>query len=90
MKEEATRWISVDGALFDLERGEWAAPLPRPAGSSGAFDAREGLVPVDGAWFDLVRAEWVAGPRPSAGSGLYAVPEGFVSVDGALLPVEPS
>jgi hypothetical protein len=90
MMAKAIRWGSIDGALFDLERGEWAAALPRPAGGSGISEAREGLVAVDGAWFDLLSGEWAPGPRRTTGSGVSVVPEGFVSVDGALLPVEPS
>jgi len=84
----AGRWVSVDGARFDLERGEWAPGRPAAAGDGSA--TRGGFVSVDGAWFDPARAEWGVPPWLVAASGAHVVPEGFVSVDGALLPVEPS
>lgn len=84
----ARRWVSVDGARFDLERREWAPKRP-PAGSDGAA-VRDGFVSVDGAWFNPARAEWGVPPWLAAASGTHVVPEGYVSVDGALLPVEPN
>jgi hypothetical protein len=82
------RWVSVDGARFDLERGEWAHAWPATAGDGSAV--RDGFVSVDGAWFNLARAEWGVPPWLVVANETHVVPEGFVSVDGALLPVEPS
>ena len=82
------RWASVDGALFDLERGEWTPTQPKP-GSDGSA-VRDGFVSVDGAWFDPARADWGVPPWLVAANGTHRVPEGYVSVDGALLPVEPN
>ena len=87
-KRPARRWVSVDGARFDLERGEWAPARPTAAGGGAAV--REGFVSVDGAWFNPGRGEWGVPPWLVAASRTYVVPEGFVSVDGALLPVEPN
>jgi hypothetical protein len=84
----ARRWVSFDGARFDLVRGTWAPARPA-AGSDGAA-VRDGFVSVDGGWFNLPRAEWGVPPWLVAASGAHVVPEGFVSVDGALLPVEPN
>ena len=88
MTEVSTRWVSIDGARFDLERGKWAIGQPRPAGASSDSGVPKGLVSVDGAWFDLARGECVAGPPQRANGLTSVVPEGFVSIDGALLPVE--
>ena len=88
LESESSRWVSVDGARFDLERGEWAPALPAAAGGGSAV--RAGFVSVDGAWFNLERAEWGVPPWLVAASGTHVVPEGFASVDGALLSVEPN
>jgi hypothetical protein len=85
---QVTRWVSVDGAHFDLERGDWAPT--RPTTGNGGAARRDGFLSVEGGWFDLARAEWGVPPWLAAANGAHAVPEGFVSVDGALLPVEPS
>ena len=87
-ERQGRRWVSVDGARFDLERGEWAHA--RSAAASDGSAPREGFVSVDGAWFNLGRAEWGVPPWLVAASGAHVVPEGFVSVDGALLAVEPN
>jgi hypothetical protein len=85
---QATRWVSVDGAHFDLERGEWARARPKTGNADAAH--RDGFLAVEGGWFDLARSEWGVPPWLAAANGARVVPEGFVSVDGALLPVEPS
>lgn len=85
-----TRSVSIDGASFDLDRGEWDARRLQPSGDSHASGVREGLVSVDGGWFDLDRGGWDAGPRPRTRASIAVVPEGFVSIDGALFPLEPS
>lgn len=87
-KRQARRWVSVDGARFDLERGEWAPAHPTPGNGGAAL--RDGFLSVEGSWFNLARAEWGVPPWLVAANGAHVVPEGFVSVDGALLPVEPS
>ena len=87
-KTQTRRWVSVDGARFDLGRGEWASGRPTP-GNGGAAH-RDGFLSVEGGWFNLARAEWGVPPWLEAAIGAHVVPEGFVSVDGALLPVEPS
>jgi hypothetical protein len=84
-----SRWVSVDGARFDLERGQWA-PVRSAAAAADGSAVREGFVSVDGAWFNLARADWGVPPWLVAASEPHVVPEGFVSVDGALLPVEPN
>jgi hypothetical protein len=85
---QAKRWVSVDGARFDLECGEWASARPTPG--NGGATPRDGFLSVEGGWFNLARAEWGVPPWLVAANGAYVAPEGFVSVDGALLPVEPS
>lgn len=87
-KRPTKRWVSVDGARFDLERGEWAPKHPKPRSDGSAV--RDGFVSVEGAWFNPARGEWGVPPWLAAASGTYVVPEGYVSVDGALLPVEPN
>ena len=84
----ASRWISVDGARFDLERGEWAPERGTVDGDASA--ARDGFLSVDGAWFDVARGAWGVPPWLAAAREPHVVPEGYASVDGALLPVEPS
>ena len=85
---ESRRLVGVDGARFDLERGEWAPASPAAARDASA--GRDGFVSVDGAWFDPARADWGVPPWLVAANGTHRVPEGYVSVDGALLPVEPN
>jgi hypothetical protein len=85
--EEITRWISLDGAWFDVV-SQTCGVGPSPAAGRRASTIREGFVSVDGAWFDLASGEWDPTPWPRAARAGTSVPEGFVSVDGALLPVE--
>jgi hypothetical protein len=86
----ATRWLSIEGALYQPGLGEWKPGLPAATESDPARSSAS-LVSVDGAGFDLDLSEYVAAESSATTeTGGSQAAEGVVFVDGAILSLDQS